>query len=242
MKAVRIHHYGGVEQLRFEETAKPQLQEPDDVIVQLKAAAPSESDMQFRQGTGDRQTCLPRILGSAGAGVVAAVANGVKDLKAGDAVCLYPQSGCGACQACRTDRQPLCAQPHRLGETVDGTYAEYVRLPAQNCFALPAGFSHEEGAASAVDLLSAWRMLITDAELKPGELVLIRGIGGGVATAALQLAVRLGAHAIVTADHAEKIAKAKDLGAAHGVDHRDPDFPVEVSPHRRLARSPRLAE
>lgn len=231
MKAVRIHHHGGVEQLRFEETADPQLQSPGDVIVRLKAAALNDSDIQIRQGSGASQSCLPRILGSDGAGVVAAVGSAVKDFKAGDAVCLYPQSGCGACRACRTERQPLCEQPHRLGETVDGTYAEYVRLGAQNCFPLPAGFSYEEGAAIAVDFLSAWRMLITNATLKPGELVLIRGIGDGVAIAALQLTVRVGAHAIVTADSAAKIAKAKALGAAHGIDEQTQDFPPEV---RRL--------
>lgn len=231
MKAVRIHHHGGVEQLRFEETADPQLQSPDDVIVRLKAAALNQTDMQIRQGSSDQRSCLPRILGSEGAGVVAAVGSAVKDFKAGDAVCLYPRRGCGACRACRTDRQSPCEQPHRLGETVDGTYAEYVRLGGENCFPMPAGFSYEESAAIAVDFLCAWRMLITDAELKPGELVLIRGIGDGVATAALQLAVRLGAHAIVTADNAAKIAKAQALGAAHGIDEQSQDFPPEV---RRL--------
>ncbi|MGZ8490280.1 MAG: zinc-binding dehydrogenase [Candidatus Binatia bacterium] len=231
MKAVRIHHHGGVEQLRFEETADPQLQSSDDVIVHLKAAALHHTDRQIRQGSGASQSCLSRIPGSDGAGVVAAVGSAVSDFKAGDAVCLYPQSGCGACRACRSERQSLCEQPHRLGATVDGTYAEYVRLGAQNCFALPAGFSYEEGAAIAVDFVSAWRMLITNAELKPGELVLIRGVGDGAATAALQLALRLGAHAIVTADSAAKIAKAKALGAAHGIDEQSQDFPLEV---RRL--------
>ena len=168
------------------------------------------------------------MLGSDGAGVVAAVGSAVKDLKAGDAVCLYPRRGCGACRALphRSTIAVRAAAP--LGETVDGTYAEYVRLGGENCFALPAGFSYEEGAAIAVDFLCAWRMLITDAELKPGELVLIRGIGDGVATAALQLAVRLGAHAIVTADNAAKIAKAQALGAAHGIDEQSQDFPPEV--------------
>jgi NADPH:quinone reductase-like Zn-dependent oxidoreductase len=232
LKAVRIHHHGGIEQLRFEETAEPQLQSPGDIIVRLKAAALNDSDSQFRQGSAASQSCLPRILGSDGAGLVAAVGSAVKDFTPGDAVCVYPQSGCGACRPCRAERQPLCEHPHRLGETLDGTYAEYVRLGAQNCFPLPAGFSYEEGAAIAVDFLSAWRMLITNAELKPGELVLIRGIGAGVTIAALQLAVRLGAHVIVTADSAAKIAIAKALGAAHGIAEQSQDFPQEV---RRLS-------
>ena len=231
MKAVRIHHHGGVAQLRFEDAADPQLQAPDDVIVRLKAAALNGSAMGMRQSRGAGRSCLPRVAGSDGAGVVAAVGSAVADLKAGDAVCLYPQSGCGACRACRSGRQALCEQPRLLGETVHGTFAEYIRLGALDCFPLPAGFSYEQGAASAVDFLCAWRMLITNAELKPGELILIRGIGGGVAIAALQLALRLGAHAIVTADSPAKIAQAKALGAAHGIDEQREDFPPAV---RRL--------
>ena len=231
MKAVRIHHHDGAEQLRFEEAADPQLQAPDDVIVRLKAAALNGSDMRMRQGSGAGLSCLPRVVGSDGAGVVVAVGSAVADLKAGDAVCLYPESECGSCRACRIGRQPLCERPHRLGETVDGTFAEYIRLEAHNCFILPAGFSYEQGAAIAVDFLCAWRMLVINAELKPGELVLIRGIGDGVTIAALQLALRLGAHAIVTADSAAKIVKAKALGAAHGIDEQNEDFPPAV---RRL--------
>ena len=231
MKAVRIHHHDGVGQLRLEEAADPKLQAPDDVIVHLKASALNHTDRQIRQGGGASQSCLPRIPGSDGAGVVAAVGTAVADLKAGDAVCLYPQSACGTCGACRSERQALCDRPRLLGETVDGTFAEYIRLRAHDCFSLPAGFSYEQGAAIAVDFLCAWRMLITNAELKPGELILIRGIGDGVANAALQLALRLGAHAIVTADSPAKIAQAKALGAAHGIDEQSENFAPAV---RRL--------
>jgi NADPH:quinone reductase-like Zn-dependent oxidoreductase len=231
LKAIRIHHHGGVEQLRHEETADPKLQSPDDVIVHLKAAALNFSDIQVRQGTDGKRSCLPRILGSDGAGVVAAVGSGVKELKIGDAVCLYPQNGCATCWACRSDHQHLCEQPQRLGEQIDGTYAEYLRVRWQNCFPLPAGLSYEEGAAIPVDYLSAWHMLMTDAELKPGESVLIRGIGGGVATAAMQLALSFGALTLVTAENPEILSRALRLGAKHGIDERKQDFPPEV---RRL--------
>jgi len=228
LKAIRIHHHGGVEQLRFEETPDPKLHSPDDVIVRLKAAAVNFSDIQVRQGIDGKRSCLPRILGSDGAGVVAAVGGGVKELKVGDAVCLYPQYGCTTCWACRSDQQHFCEQPQRLGEQTDGTYAELVRVCCHNCFLIPAGLSFEEAAAIAVAYLSAWRMLMTDAELKPGESVLIRGIGGGVTTAALQLALSVGAHTIVTADNAEKLSQALRLGAKHGIDERHQDLAPEV--------------
>ena len=231
LKAIRIHRHGGVEQLRYEETADAKIHSPDDIVVRLKAAAINYSDIQFRQGIDGKRSCLPRILGSDGAGVVAAVGSGIKEFKVGDAVCLYPLSGCAACWACRSDRQNLCEQPQRLGEQIDGTYAEYLRLHRQNCFPVPAGLAYEEAAAIPVAYLSAWRMLMTNAELKPGESVLIRGIGAGVATAALQLALAIGAQTLVTAESPERLSRALRLGAQHGIDERKQDFPPEV---RRL--------
>ena len=231
MKAIRIHRHGGLEQLRYEETADPKLHSPDDVIVRLKAAAVNYSDIQVRQGTDAKRPCLPRILGSGGAGLVTAVGSGVKELENGDPVCLYPQNGCTACWACRSDRQNLCEQPQRLGEDVDGTYADYLRVRWQNCFRLPAGLTYEEAATTPSAYLSAWCMLMTDAQLKPGESILTRGIGGGVATAALQLALSVGAQALVTADNSEQLAQALRLGAQHGIDESNQDFPSEV---RRL--------
>jgi len=231
LKAIRIHHHGGVEQLRYEETADPKLRSPDDVIVRLKAAAVNYSDIQVRQEADAQRPFLPRILGSGGAGVVTAVGSGVKQLKCGDAVCLYPQSGCTACWACRSDRQNFCEQPQRLGEDADGTYAEYLRERWQNCFRLPAGLTYEEAAAASGAYLPAWRMLMTDAQLKPGEWVLMRGIGGPIATAALQLALSVGAHTIVTAAAGEQLARALRLGAKYGIDESTQDFASEV---RRL--------
>lgn len=225
-----MHHHGGFEQLRYEDTPAPKLGSPGDVIVRLEAAAVNWSDLQIGPGT-DKRSSPPRIPGSDGAGVITAIGSGVKALSVGDRVCLYPQDGCAQCRACRSDRQELCEQPQRLGDQVDGTYGEYARVPERNCFSLPAGYSFEEAAAIPVAYLSAWRMLITDAELKPGEWVLIRAIGDSISNAALQLALHLGAHVIVTADSAEKLARAKALGAAHGIDESQQDFPPEV---RRL--------
>jgi len=75
LKAIRIHHHGGVGQLRYEETPDPELRSPDDVIVRLKAAAVNLTDVQVRQGTDEKPYCLPRIPGSDGAGVVTVSGN-----------------------------------------------------------------------------------------------------------------------------------------------------------------------
>lgn len=228
LKAIRIHHHGGVEQLCYEEAVEPQIITTDDVIVRLKAAAVNLFDVRVRQGSNGNRVCLPRILGIGGAGVIAAVASGVKELESGDAVCLYPQDGCNNCWACRSDRPSFCERPQRLGEHTDGSYAEYLRVRRQNCFRLPATISYQEAAAVPSAYLPAWRMLMTDAELKPGESVLIRGIGGAVATAALQLALAIGAHTIVTGDNGERLSLALELGAGHAIDESKADFPAEV--------------
>jgi NADPH:quinone reductase-like Zn-dependent oxidoreductase len=122
----------------------------------------------------------------------------------------------------------MCIRLRVLGERDPGTYSQYVKAPARNCFPIPAGLSFEEAAAFPLVYITVWRMLMTNAGLKSGESVLILGIGGGVASAGLQLAVRIGAHVIVTSASDEKLAQAKRYGAAHGINHRTSDFAKEV--------------
>jgi NADPH:quinone reductase-like Zn-dependent oxidoreductase len=231
LKAVRIHEYGGADKLRYEEAPAPELSRPTDVIVKLHAASLNHIDIWNRRGLTGIKIAFPRILGADGAGTVAEVGRGVKHLKAGDAVCLYPPSGCGECDFCATDRDWMCVSLRVFGEREDGTYAEYVRAPARNCFPIPSGFSFEEAAAFPLVYVTVWRMLQTNARLKPGERILIIGIGGGVATAALQIAAAIGTHIIVTSSSDEKLDKARALGAAHGINYTRSDFSREV---RRL--------
>ena len=231
MKAVRIHEHGGVEKLRYEEAPEPTLAGPNDAIVKLKAAALNHIDLWVRRGLTGIEIALPHILGGDGAGVVAEVGDRVRNIKTGDAVCLYPPSGCGRCEFCITDREYMCVELRVLGERENGTYAEYARVPARNCFPIPPELSFEQAAAFPLVYITVWRMLVTNAQLKPGEHVLILGIGGGVATAALQLAAHIGAHIIVTSSSDEKLEKAKTLGAEHGINYKNADFAKEV---RRL--------
>ena len=231
MKAVRIHEHGGVEKLRYEEAPEPTLADPNDAIVKLKAASLNHIDIWVRRGLTGIEIALPHILGGDGAGVIAEVGDRVRNIKTGDAVCLYPPSGCGRCEFCITDREYMCVQLRVLGERENGTYAEYARVPARNCFPIPPDLSFEQAAAFPLVYITVWRMLVTNAQLKPGEHVLILGIGGGVATAALQLAAYIGTHIIVTSSSDEKLEKAKTLGSEHGINYKNADFAKEV---RRL--------
>jgi NADPH:quinone reductase-like Zn-dependent oxidoreductase len=115
-----------------------------------------------------------------------------------------------------------------MGERESGTYAEYVRVQARNCFLIPAELSFEEAAAVPLAFITVWRMLMNNAELKPGESVLIRGIRGGFATAALQLSASMCSDIIVTDQGEDQLATAKELGARHAIDERDVDFSKEV--------------
>ena len=219
-----MHGYGGVEQLFYEDADEPAITESNEVIVNLKAASINHIDIWNRLGATGTPLQLPHILGADGAGTVAEVGGKVVNVKAGDAVCLYPPTGCGNCEFCRTDRDYMCIRLHVLGERLEGTYAEYVKITAANCFPIPAGYSFEEAAALPLVFVTLWRMVITNAELKPGESMLIIGIGGGVASATLQIAKKIGARVIVTSRSDEKLAKARKLGADHGINHAKEDL------------------
>jgi len=224
-----MHGFGGVEQLVYEEVDDPKLSQPKEVIVKLKAASINHIDIWNRLGATGMVKQIPHILGADGAGVVVEVGRGVQNVKKGDAVCLYPPTGCGQCEFCLTGRDFMCVYLGVLGERLEGTYAEYVNLPADNCFPIPRGLSFEEAAAFPLVFITLWRMLITNAGLRPGETLLIIGIGGGVASAALQLAKKLGVYVIVTSGSDEKLEHAKLLGADYGINHRRKDFTEEVS-------------
>jgi NADPH:quinone reductase-like Zn-dependent oxidoreductase len=229
LKAVRMHGYGGVEQLFYEDADQPRLSQPSDVIVKLKAAAINHIDIWNRLGVTGIALELPHTLGADGAGIVVEVGTEVANVKVGDAVCLYPPTGCGRCQFCLTDQDFMCLRLRAFGERLQGTYAEYVKSPAPNCFPIPGGLSFKEAAAFPLVFITVWRMLITNAQLRPGETLLIIGVGGGVASAALQVAKEIGVQVIVTSGSDEKLDRAKNLGACHGINHREKDILQEVN-------------
>jgi NADPH:quinone reductase-like Zn-dependent oxidoreductase len=226
--AVRMHDYGGLEQLFYERAEDPTIAEPHEVIVKLSAASINHIDIWNRMGATGTPLRMPHILGADGAGTVVEIGPQVANVRAGDAVCLYPPTGCGTCEFCLTDRDYMCIHLHVLGERLEGTYAEYVKITAANCFPIPNGYSFEQAAALPLVFITVWRMVITNAELKPGESILIIGIGGGVASASLQIAKRIGTRVIVTSGSDEKLRWARELGADHGINHKREDIVAVV--------------
>ena len=227
MNAVQIHAHGGIDELHYEQAADPELKAPTDVIVKLKAAAVNRLDIGIRSGQSARGAFFPRIVGSDGAGTVATMGSAVTHLKLGDNVCLFSLIDCGRCDFCVSDREQMCAERHVLGERENGTYAEYVRVPARNCFLTPMELSFEEAAAFPLVYGTAWRTLLSQAGLRPGEWLLVIG-AGGIATAALRIAASLGVHVIMASGRDEKLARATKLGAEHTINYRNADFVKEV--------------
>jgi NADPH:quinone reductase-like Zn-dependent oxidoreductase len=227
MRAVVIEAYGDVERVVVRDVPRP-VAGDHDVVVALKAAALNRLDLFVVGGLPGLTHAFPHVLGADGAGIVESVGAAVTRLKPGDRVILNPGVSCGRCEFCLAGEQSLCVTYGLLGEHRPGTCAEAVVVPEENAWPLPDGVAWSDAAAFPLVTLTAWRMLTTRAAVRPGELVLIWGIGGGVALAALGIAKLLGARVIVTSGSDEKLARAKALGADEGINHGTTDVAKEV--------------
>ncbi len=228
MKSIRFHEYGGADMLRYEDAPDPSPG-PSDVIVHLRAAALNHLDLWVRGGDRERNIPLPHIPGSDGAGVIAETGTAAGGhLKAGDRVLISPGISCGHCAHCLNGRDNLCAEYHVLGTRGDGTYAEFVRIPAVNVLPVPEGLDFNQAAAVPLVFLTAWHMLVTLARVRPGSTVLVHACGSGVGSAAVQIAKFFNAHVITTAGSDEKLSKASALGADDLINYRTTDFTAEV--------------
>jgi NADPH:quinone reductase-like Zn-dependent oxidoreductase len=227
MKAMVIRAHGGPEVLEPAELPDPQPG-PGELLVRVRACALNHLDLWNRRGLPGRSLPFPHVLGNDVAGEIAALGAGVTGFGAGQRVMLQPGTSCGRCSACLSGEDCACRDYKILGAQLHGGYAEYVRCPASNAIPLPDGFPFEEAAAFPLVFLTAWRMLVTRARVGLGEDVLVWAAGSGVGMAALQIAKLHGARVIATAGSADKLARARALGADHVIDHRAQDVVAEV--------------
>jgi zinc-binding alcohol dehydrogenase/oxidoreductase len=225
MQAVRMHAGGGPEVL-VAETVEIPSPAVGEVLVKLRAAALNHRDIWIRMGRQPQP--LPLILGSDGAGTVEAIGEGVTAVRIGDEVIINPTLSCGTCTFCARGEHSLCDQFEILGGPRPGTYAEYVCVPEANVVRKPSPLSWEEAAALPLAGLTAYRMMVTRARVQVGEAVAILGIGGGVATFAMQVAKQAGARVIVTSSSDEKLERARILGADEIINYRSQDWAAEV--------------
>lgn len=227
MYALVMENHGGTEQLNLAEVPRPHPG-AGEVLVEVRAAALNHLDLFVLAGLPGLRLEMPHIGGADGAGVIAEVGEGVTGWRVGDEVVFNPGLWCGQCEFCRRGEESLCVDYGILGEHRAGTFAEFVKVPAVALARRPAHLSWPEAAAFPLTFLTAWRMLVTRARLAAGETVLIHGIGGGVALAALALAVRFGAEVIVTSGSEEKLQRAREMGAKATINYATQDVVREV--------------
>jgi NADPH:quinone reductase-like Zn-dependent oxidoreductase len=223
MLALALGAVGGIEQLAVRELPDPSIERADDVRIRVRAAAFNHLDVWVAQGLPGIEPRFPHIVGSDGAGLVDAVGSAVREVVPGDREMINPGLSCRGCDACLRGDEPQCRGFRLIGEHVPGTAAEYIVVPAANVARIPEGMPWDRAAGFSLATLTAWRMLTTRAGLSAGETVLIWGIGGGVAQAALQIATLLGASTVVTSGSPAKLAAARDLGADLALDHSSED-------------------
>jgi NADPH:quinone reductase-like Zn-dependent oxidoreductase len=204
VKAIRIHEDGGPEVLRYEDAPDPEPAS-GDVLIELRAASMNHLDVWIRKGLPS--VPKPRILGADGAGVIAGT---------DDRVVINPG-------IIGSD-----GKTHIVGETMNGTHAELIAIPRDYVHAIPDALSFEEAAAFPLVFVTAYRMLVTRARLQEDEWLLVWGIGGGVATAALTIGKALGARVVVTSSSDEKLERARELGAEATVNHSSEDVVAVV--------------
>jgi NADPH2:quinone reductase len=216
MKAVFFRRHGGNEVLEYGDWPDP-TPGRGEVVVDIRAAALNRLDLFVRDGIPG--VPLPQVPGADGSGIVAAAGEGVTGLAPGDRVLVQPGLFCGVCEFCRGGEQSICVKYRIVGEHAPGTFAEKALLPAVNLFPIPEGLSFEQAAAFPLSYQTAWRMIVGRGRVRPGDTVLIHGIGGGVGWAALEIALLCGAEVIATTSGEEKVREARAAGARLVVDY-----------------------
>jgi NADPH:quinone reductase-like Zn-dependent oxidoreductase len=219
LRALTISAHGGVEQLELRDDLPVPDPAPGEVRIRVLAAALNHLDLFVLKGLPGVTITPPWIMGADAVGVV----DGTDDL-----VVVNPGLSDGTCEYCRRGEQSLCVRFRLLGEHAPGTIAEYIVVPERNVARIPRDTPIPEAAAFTLTTLTAWRMLVTRARLRPGEHVLIQGIGGGVALSALQIAKQVGAHVWVTSSSDEKLARAHELGADETLNYNTTDIAKEI--------------
>jgi NADPH:quinone reductase-like Zn-dependent oxidoreductase len=214
VRALVINAHGGLERVEYRnDVPDPELRQPTDVRIRVRAAALNHLDLFMIGGLPNVAITAPWVLGADAMGEVESVGSAVRDVRVGDRVIVNPGISDRSCEYCLAGEQPLCVRFGILGEHHPGTLAEYIVVPAANVRRIAPDITDISAAAFTLATLTAWRMVVTRARVRAGDQVLIQGIGGGVALAALQICKSLDATVWVTSRSDEKLARARAIGA-----------------------------
>ena len=228
MRALTISAHGGTENLEYRTDVTTPEPSAGTVRVRIHAAALNHLDVFTLAGLPGITIQPPWVMGADGAGVIDKVGDGVISVTEGDRVSINPGLSDRTCEYCKAGEQSLCVKFRLLGEHAPGTFADYVVVPQENVRRIDESVSFENAAAATLANLTAWRMLVTRARVSADDDVLIWGIGGGVAQAAMRIAKSRGAKVWVTSGSDEKLERAKALGADEVINHRSTSVGKEI--------------
>jgi NADPH:quinone reductase-like Zn-dependent oxidoreductase len=227
VKAAYFKEHGGSDKIIYGDYKDP-APDPGEVVVRVKACALNHVDMLLLDGRYPPPEGLPHVNGCEVTGTVETTGTAVKGLARGARVVIFPGFSCGTCEFCLRGERTVCLRYGYLGAARDGGYAELVKAPAANIVALPEAISFEAGAAVPLAMLTSWHALVAQAQLRPGQTVLVQAAGSGVGSAAIQIARLVGARVMTTVGSDDKVEFARALGAEHVVNYRTQDFVEEA--------------
>jgi NADPH:quinone reductase-like Zn-dependent oxidoreductase len=232
LKAVILPEHGEIENLKYTDFPNPEIKK-NEILIKVKGVALNHLDLFVRNGLPGLKLEMPHILGSDISGTINEIGSEIKNdsLNIGQEVVIDPGIYCRTCEFCIQGLHSLCDTYGILGEHKRGGYAEYIAVPAENVIPIPdsSPISLLHAAAVPLTFMTAYRMLVGRAKMQKGEDVLITGISGGVALAALQIAKYMGARVFVTSSTDEKLKKAESLGADFLINYTEtPDYHKEA--------------
>jgi len=228
LKAIVAKKHGDLSDVVVTDVPVPEIG-PDEVLVQLKAAALNRLDFWVLEGWRGLNLKFPHILGCDGSGIIDKLGANVAGFKVGDRVAINPTYSCGKCSYCIAGKDQMCDQFAIFGEHIPGFYAEYQAVPVRNLLAMPDEVSFETAAAASLVYVTAWHSLITTGRLIAGESVLIVGATGGVNTACIDISRLAGAGKIFVVGSSEpKLALARQLGADYTVDRSQENWGAAI--------------
>jgi NADPH:quinone reductase-like Zn-dependent oxidoreductase len=228
LRALTISAHGGREQLELRSDVAEPIVTAGTVRIRIAAAALNHLDIFTLGGLPGVNIVPPWIMGADGAGVIESIGDGVTGVAVGDTVVINPGLSDGTCEYCLRGEQSECVRFRLLGEHAPGTIAEYIVVPANNVRKISASSDMNSAAAFTLATLTAWRMVKTRARVQAQDEVLIWGIGGGVAQAALRICKEIGARVWVTSGSDEKLERARERGADETLNHRTMNVAKEI--------------
>ncbi|MFX1503185.1 MAG: zinc-binding dehydrogenase [Promethearchaeota archaeon] len=220
MRAVYISNHGDLEAIQIGEVDDLQVG-PNDVLIETRFVALNHLDLFVIKGWSELNIKMPHVIGADGSGIVKEIGSEVSTVNIGDRVTINPGISCGKCEMCLTGKQVLCKDFSIKGEHEWGTFAEFFKMPEINVLKIPRDYPLDKAAAAPLTFLTAYRMLTTLGNVKPRDFVFIHGAGGGVSSAAIQIAKYFGAEVIATTSTSEKLTKTRKLGADYVINYKE---------------------